>query len=208
MARYRFFRRSLGRRSYYSSRGSRRWRNFKRYNYQNLKIDTNFHVQYPETEGSPELFYSNTANNHGAYLALDGMLNQHSDWPTFKPLYQLYRIKGFRIEATPMPGNAGGEGITQSSGVYFGFAMSTWNSISTDGTSSWLQYTDKSFVLNPLQKTTKYFSLYGMQDDWKISGATISAVFATYSSENSTLNAAPVWHIKMTIYIQTKLANK
>lgn len=204
MARYRYFRRSLGRRYYYRNWGSKRWRNFSKYNYTNVKLDISFHVQYPSSStGAPQIFFtSQTAANSYAFGTL---LKDHSDWLTIKPLYQLYKLKGVRFECTPMSCNAGQEGITQSSAVYLGFAYSLPTELT--GT-SWLQYTERSLVLNPLQKTTRYWSNFGAQDDWKTINTELGGQVAVYSSETSTLNAAPIWHVRMICYVCCKLANK
>lgn len=201
MARFRRYFKSLGRRKY----KSRRWRNFSRYNYNNVKIDCNFHVQYPQSSGFPQIFFSSDTGMSGKYFSLGNLLEQHSDWATYKPLYQLYRLRGIKLEATPMSCNAGQEGITQSSGVYLGWCIVP---IGEQNQTEWLTTTDRAMVLNPLQKTSKYWSTFGMQDDWKTTTMTLGGNLSVYSSESSTLNTAPIWHVKATFYISCKMANK
>lgn len=202
MARARRYFRSLGRRYY--KRGSRRWRNFSKYNYNNVKIDCNFHIQYPGVNGEPVIYFGESTS--AKYYSIGTLLNDHSDWTTYKPLYQLYRLRGIKFECTPMCCNAGQDGITQSSGVYLGWCISQ---IGQDANvTSWLADTDRAIVLNPLQKTVKYWSTFGMQDDWKTSGTNLGGNVSVYSSETSTLNTAPVWHVKCTFYMSCKMANK
>ena len=199
MARKRYFK-SLGRRYY---RKSRKWRSFSRYNYNNLKIDCNFHVQYPTNTGEAVIYFSDSVNNK--YYGLGQILDK-TDWVTFKPLYQFFRVRGIRFDCTPMSCNAGQEGITQSSGVYLGWCLTNVGSDASQ--TSWLTDTDRAIVLNPLQKTTKYWSTFGAQDDWKTTSTSLSGNISVYSSETSSLNAAPVWHVKATFYISVKMANK
>lgn len=201
MARYRK-RYSYRFRSYRKT--TRRWRNFSKYNYNNVKIDCNFHVQYPATNGAPVIYFGQNVANK--VYSLGDLLNDHSDWSSYKPLYQLFKLKGIRFDCTPMSCNAGGDGITQSSGVYLGWCLTYVNSDVNN--TSWLTETDRSIVLNPLQKTTKYWSTFGMQDDWKTVNTTLGGNLALYSDETSTLNAGPIWHVKVTFYICCKMANK
>lgn len=195
----RYFRKSLGYR-----RGNRRWRNFSKYNYNNVKIDVNFHVQYPSENGDPVIYFGPSTSAKAYGLAT--LLSNHSDWSTYKPLYQLYKLKGIRFECTPMSCNAGQEGITQSSGIYMGWCITT---VGSDPLSTfWLTQTDRAVVLNPLGKTVKYWSTYGMQDDWKLTTTDLVGNIGVYSDEKSTLSTGPIWHVKCTLYICCKMANK
>lgn len=203
MARYRYFRRSLGRR-YYRNYTTRRWKNFSKYNYSNVKIDISFHVQYPSTDGAPQIYFA--PGNAAVSYSFGALLRDHSDWSNIKPLYQLYKIRGLRFECTPMSCNAGQEAISQSSGVYLGFAYSLPTELS--GNTSWLQYTERSIVLNPLQKTTKYWSNFGAQDDWKAINTELGGLVAVYCPEQSKLESAPIWHVRMVCYMTCKLAMK
>ena len=191
---YKFWRRS----------GTRRWRKWSKYNYGNVKVDIAFHVQYPSSNGSPVIYFTTGSGNSASYFNLSTMMNDHSDWSNFKNLYQYWKLRGIKFEATPMSCNAGNENITQSSGIYLGYKMIT----ESETTTSWLQYTDKSFVLNPLQKTSRYFNNFGGQDDWKLTSSVLTGVVACYSGETSTLNTGPVWHVRMTLYIGVKLGLK
>ena len=202
MARYYKKRYSYRFRSY--RRTSRRWRNFSKYNYNNVKVDCNFHIQYPESNGAPVIYFGTNVSAK-AYL-LGSLMQDHSDWNNFRPLYQLFKLKGIKFECTPMSCNAGGDGITQSSGVYLGWCITNVNSDISN--TSWLPDTERAIVLNPLQKTTKYWSMYGMQDDWKTINTSLQGNVAVYSSETATLNTAPIWHVKMTFYVVCKMANK
>ena len=201
MARYRK-RYSYRFRSYRKT--SRRWRNFSKYNYNNVKIDTNFHVQYPSENGKPVIYYGQ--NVSAVQYPTATILNDHSDWASFKPLYQFYKLRGIRFECTPMSCNAGGDGITQSSGVFLGWCLTQVGD--NPNVTAWLRETDRSIVLNPLQKTVKYWSTFGMQDDWKTTSTNLVGNISVYSDETATLNTAPIWHVKVTYYICCKMANK
>ena len=69
MARYRK-RYSYRFRSY--KRSSRRWRNFSKYNYNNIKVDSNFHIQYPSENGKPVIYYGQNVSavqyGHGSII--------------------------------------------------------------------------------------------------------------------------------------------
>lgn len=206
MVRRRYYRYSLGRRSYYR-RGSRRWRNFSKYNYSNVKIDCSFHVQFPRDSAAPVMYFTEGAGNSATYFSIGSLMKDHTDWSNFKSLYQLYRLRGLRFECTPMSCNVNNEQVTQSSGVYLGFAYANFPGID-DGGNSWLQYTERSLVLNPIQKVTRYWSCYGAQDDWKTINTDLGGRVAVYSAENATLDTGPVWHIRLVFYVTCKISNK
>ena len=189
-------------RSYRKS--SRRWRNFSKYNYNNVKLDVNFHVQYPTQNGEPVILFG--VNTFAKYYTIGSLMNDHSDWTSFKPLYQFFKLKGLRFECTPMSCNAGGDGIIQSSGVYLGWCLTQVGSDQSN--TKWLTETERAVVLNPLQRTVKYWSTYGMQDDWKTIATNLGGNISVYSDETATLNTAPVWHVKVTLYVACKMANK
>ena len=200
MARKRYtFRKSLGRYRY----SSKRWRTFSRYNYNNLKLECNFHIQYPSSNGDPIMYFG--PNVQAKFYTMADIFAK-SDWTTFKPLYQMYKLKGLRFECTPMPCNAGNENVTQSSAVWLGWALSQVGDASEN--TQWLTTSDRSMVLNPLAKTVKYFSTWGAQDDWKLTSTNLLGNVCVYSDEKSTLNAGPVWHCKLTLYVVVKMANK
>ena len=50
-------------------------------------------------------------------------------------------------------------------------------------------------VLNPVSKVTKYWNVYGMQDDWKTVSTTLAGNLGVFSDINSTLAASPSWSI-------------
>ena len=183
---------------------SRRWRNFSKYNYNNVKIDVNFHIQYPSANGEPVIYFSSEVSAK-AY-AIASLLNDHSDWATYKPLYQMYKLKGIRFECTPMSRNVSQEGITQSSGVYLGWCADIVGSDAYN--TSWLKDTERAIVLNPLAKTVKYWSMYGLQDDWKLITDNLGGNISVYCDETSTLSTGPVWHVKAIMYLSCKMANK
>lgn len=195
----RYFRKSLGYR-----KGNRRWKNFSKYNYNHVKIDINFHIQYPTANGEPVIYFGPEVSAKAYSVA--SLLNDHSDWTVYKPLYQMYKLKGIRFECTPMPCNAGQEGVTQASGVYLGWCASIVGSDAYN--TSWLKDTDRAIVLNPLAKTVKYWSMYGYQDDWKLVTDNLGGNISVYSDETSTLSAGPVWHVKVIMYLSCKMANK
>ena len=204
MARY--YRRRYSYRFRYR-RSSRRYRTFAKYNYTNLKIDCSFHVQFPGSNGAPQIYFTNSQGGAAQYYSIGDLLKDHSDWTTLRSNYQLYRLRGIRFEATPMSCNASTSQITQSSGVYLGFAYALFPGIDDAG-QSWLQYTERSMVLNPLQKVVRYWSCFGAQDDWKTITTDLGGRVAVYSAETATLDTGPIWHVRAIFYMSCKIANK
>lgn len=202
MARYYRRRYSYRFRSY--RRSNRKWKAFSKYNYANVKLDINFHIQYPENSGPVTIYFGQ--NVAARYYGIGSLMNDHcSDWLTYKTLYQFYKLRGIKFECTPMCSNAGNENVTQSAGVYLGYCLVT---PSDQTNTSWLENTDKAFVVNPLQKSVKYFNNYGSSDDWKSVNTALGGNFSVYSSESSTLTAGPIWHVRAILYVTMKMANK
>lgn len=177
---------------------SRRYRQFKKANYLAYKIDVSGDLVFPTSDGQP--VFSNTNSSTIPFSSFLGG-SSATEFQKFKGIFTFYRIRGIRMEFVPSSGNSTLSTITHTKPVYAGFFLSGANTQLSD-----LPTVNQSILLNPLQKSAKYFYLYGAQDDWKLFDTGYSGFFGTYSAENASDNTGPAWSYRITFYITFKYA--
>lgn len=197
--RRRYYRR-YNRYSYY------RWRRYAKYNYLNAKIDFSGDIVFPTQAGQPVF----SGNNAASMLFSNLLYGSGSEFTKYSIIFMYYRLKGIRMEFTPSAGNASLATITHTKPVYVGFNMdnASENTGGVSGILASFANSDKAVMLNPLQKTAKYWSLYGGQDDYKLCNSVsgLSGLIGVYTSENATDNSGPAWSYRITLYILYKSA--
>ena len=183
------------RRAYRRSYTSRRWRRYRKYNYFTAKIEFDGDLVFPTSSGQPKF----SAGDNTAW-GIGNALANNADFKRYIAIFQMYRIRGIRFEFTPTAGNSSIATITHTKPIYVG-----WNVTGTaEEIISMLKYSDKAILLDPLNKVTKYWSMWGYQDDWKIAQGLLAGYIAAQTDENATDNTGPAWSYRITFYVAFK----
>lgn len=178
---------------------SRKWKQWRTHNYYSAKIDISGDLVFPNSSGQPVFSDSNSSS-----MTFSNLLGSYSpDWNRYASLFQLYKLKGIKIECMPTAGNSSLSTITHTKPVYVGFSLS--ENVSQFNYSL-LSTSDKAFMLNPLERTKKYWSLYGFQDDYKVVGTNLQGLIGVYTAENATDNTGPAWSYRITLYVLFKMS--
>ena len=174
----------------------RRWKRWNRYNYLPVKIDVSGDLVFPSgSSGQPKF-----SNSDGQIINFESFFGTGSEFAKYKDMFTYYRVAGIRLDFVPAPGN-GSADMTHTKPVYVGWFLTGQ---STDNIPN-LPFSDKAMLLNPLQRTTRYWSFHGAQDDYKTMATTFSGYTAVYTAENATDNTGPAWSYRMTLYCLLKL---
>ena len=154
---------------------SRKWRSFQKYNYFNAKIEYNDTIAFP-TNSNPIAMVDANAST----ASLGALIDNSADFQRLKPVFTFYRLRGMRIEITPTARNLNNDSINYARQCYFAFTLQG------DVTLALAKNTDKGLILNPIAKSTKYWNVYGMQDDWKTVSTQLAGNLGVFSDINST----------------------
>lgn len=174
---------------------NRRWRRYRKYNYFTAKIEFDGDLVFPSAGGQPVFSQTNSSSlSIGTYLA------SNNDFQKYTSIFQMYRVKGIKFDFTPTCGNSSITTITHTKPVYVG-----WNitGTSADIISS-IKYSDKAIMLNPLSPNVKYWSMWGFQDDWKITQGQLAGYIVANTAEDATDNTGPAWSYRITLYVAFK----
>ena len=174
---------------------SRKWRSFQKYNYFNAKIEYNDTIAFP-TNSNPIAMVDANAST----ASLGALIDNSADFQRLKPVFTFYRLRGMRIEITPTARNLNNDSINYARQCYFAFTLQG------DITLALAKNTDKGLILNPIAKSTKYWNVYGMQDDWKTVSTQLAGNIGVFSDINSTSAAGPTWSMHITFYLTFKYA--
>ena len=191
------FKMAKTKKTYRRSYRSLKWRRFRTHNYYSAKIDVSGDLVFPTSSGQPQ--FSPATSNKMYFANLCGTYSP--DWNKYTSIFQLYKLKGIRIEVMPTAGNSSINTITHTQPVYIGWTLSE-----NEMAMSSFATSDKAFMLNPLEKTKKYWSLYGFQDDYKLVSTGLNGFIGAYTSENATDNTGPAWSFRVTLYVLFKLS--
>lgn len=191
---------------------SAKWRRFRRYNYFSAKIDISGDLVFPPSSTSVGQPRMSTSGSGGTlpYQFLNTVLSSsNNEFKRFGEIFTFFKLKGLRFEFTPTAANASLSTITHTKPVYFGFDFT--QSSTTEAVNASIQQfptNDKAFILNPLEKTTKYYSTWGMQDDYKLVTSGLAGFIGAYSAEGATDNTGPAWSYRITFYVLFKYAKQ
>lgn len=172
---------------------NRRWRNFRRYNYFDSKIEYNDICAFPSETGA--LSFVDAAETTKAFSSI---LNDSPDFTKLKAIFSFYKLKGIKIEATPAARNLNNNNINFVRQCYTCFTLQDMPTLEI------AKNTDKGFVLNPLQKTSRYFPAYGYTENWVSTATGLGGRIGVFSDTNTITGTGPTWSFHVTLYLQFK----
>lgn len=173
--------------------GWRKWKSFAKYNYFNAKIEYNDTIAFPTNSNPIAMVDANSSTE-----SIGTLIENSADFQRFRPVFTFYRLRGMRVEITPTARNLNNSAINYARQCYFAFTLQG------DVTGTIAKNTDKGMILNPIQKTTKYWNVYGMQDDWKTVSTVLAGNIGVFSDINSTSATGPTWSMHITFYLTFK----